>query len=111
MIAQGGATLTDRVDDDSLERPTVAGHFDYLVLQARGGDIMGAQMSQLEAQERAESSAATLVRTAREHGMKPVLLGRFERCASVAKRRVRVSVTPAVRRHRPVGSSGGREHA
>jgi len=78
MIAQGGATLTDRVADDSLERAISKGHFDYLVLQERGGDIIGAQMNQLGAQERAESAAATLVQAALEHKMQPVLLGTYQ---------------------------------
>ncbi len=78
MIARGGATLTDRVADDSLERAIAKGRFDYLVLQERGGDIMGAQMNQSEAQERAESAAATLVQAAREHQMQPVLLGTYQ---------------------------------
>jgi hypothetical protein len=78
MIARGGATLTDRVADDSLERAIAKGRFDYLILQERGGDIMGAQMNQSEAQERAESAAATLVQAAREHEMQPVLLGTYQ---------------------------------
>ena len=78
MIARGGATLTDRVADDSLERAIAKGHFDYLVLQERGGDIMGALMNQSEAQERAESAAATLVQAARDHKMQPVLLGTYQ---------------------------------
>ena len=75
MIARGGATLSDRVADDSLERAIAKGH--YLV-QERGGDIMGAQMNQSGAQERAESAAATLVQAAREHKMQPVLLGTYQ---------------------------------
>jgi hypothetical protein len=78
MIAQGGATLTDRVADGSLERAIAKGHFPYLVLQERGGDIMGAQMNQSGAQQRAESAAATLVQAAREHKMQPVLLGTYQ---------------------------------
>jgi hypothetical protein len=78
MIARGGATLTDRVADRSLERAVAKSHFDYVVLQERGGDIMGAQMNQSAAQERAESAAATLVQAAREHKMQPVLLGTYQ---------------------------------
>lgn len=78
MIARGGATLTDRVADGSLDRATANGRFDYLILQERGGDIMGAFMNQLEAQKRAETAAATLVRAARERRMEPVLLGTYQ---------------------------------
>jgi hypothetical protein len=78
MIARGGATLTDRVADGSLDRATANGRFDYLILQERGGDIMGAFMNQIEAQERAETAAATLVRAARERRMEPVLLGTYQ---------------------------------
>ncbi|HMN44528.1 MAG TPA: hypothetical protein PKE27_08150 [Povalibacter sp.] len=85
MIVQGGATLTDRVDDDSLERPTVEDRFDYLILQERGGDLMGAQIDRSETQKHAESSAATLVRTAREHGMEPVLLGTYQGSSSASR--------------------------
>jgi lysophospholipase L1-like esterase len=78
MIVQGGATLTDRVADSSLERAVANSRFDYLVLQERGGDIMGAQMNQSGAQERAESAAATLVQAARKLRMQPVLLGTYQ---------------------------------
>lgn len=78
MIVQGGATLTDRVADGSLERAVANSRFDYLVLQERGGDIIGAQMNQSGAQERAESAAANLVQAARKLRMQPILLGTYQ---------------------------------
>ena len=78
MIVAGGATLTDRVSDSSLERALARARFDYLVLQERGGDVMGSMMNQSEAQERAESAATMLVQAARKRSIEPVLLGTYQ---------------------------------
>ena len=41
MLVEGGATLADRVQDASGAAHLVADHYDYLVLQERGGDLIG----------------------------------------------------------------------
>ncbi|HET7133456.1 MAG TPA: hypothetical protein VFJ95_14485, partial [Gammaproteobacteria bacterium] len=78
MVVQGGAVLADRIADGSLDRAAGAGGFDHLILQERGGDLMGARMNHAERQQQAETAAAALVRDAREKGMKPVLLGTYQ---------------------------------
>src|SRR5690606_7001500 len=40
MIVAGGGTLTDRVDDGSVERALANGDYTHVVLQERGGDFM-----------------------------------------------------------------------
>src|ERR1700760_1584324 len=66
MIVKGGASLQDRVEDRSLERQDVAGHFDVVVLQERGGELIG--LPDEAARIRAEEAAATLVKSARQMG-------------------------------------------
>ena len=76
MIVKGGATLHDRVADRTLERAEVAHHFDYLVLQERGGDLI--ELPDAAARVTAETAAETLVKTAHRLGMKPILMGTYQ---------------------------------
>jgi len=77
MIAQGGATLTQRVEDNSLARATKQERFDYIILQERGGDYIPLP-SRLQATKEAERAVDTLARGAVKIGIKPVLLGTYQ---------------------------------
>jgi hypothetical protein len=83
MVVQGGATLADRVADQSLDRANSKGQFDYVVLQERGGDLI-APPDRALARERAEEAAATLTRDARHLGIKPILLGTYQSLPSAS---------------------------
>jgi hypothetical protein len=76
MIVKGGAALSDRVADRTLERVDVANHFDYLVLQERGGDLI--ELPDTAAKMSAQRAAEALVKTARRLGMKPILMGTYQ---------------------------------
>jgi hypothetical protein len=76
MIVKGGAALDARVADRTLERAEVAHHFDYLVLQERGGDLI--ELPDTSAKLRAERAAEALVKMARRLGMKPILMGTYQ---------------------------------
>jgi hypothetical protein len=76
MIVKGGAALSDRAIDGSLDRPDVAHRFDYVILQERGGDLI--DLPDETARKSAESAAESLVLAARRLGMKPILLGTYQ---------------------------------
>jgi hypothetical protein len=76
MIVKGGADLKDRVADRTLERADVANHFDYVVLQERGGELI--ELPDAAARVSAESAAEALVKSARQSGMKPILMGTYQ---------------------------------
>ena len=76
MIVKGGAALHDRVADRTLERADVANHFDYLVLQEHGGDLI--ELPDASAKVSAERAAESLAKTARRLGMKPILMGTYQ---------------------------------
>jgi hypothetical protein len=78
MIVQGGGTLSERVADHSLERAAANGPFEFVVLQERGGDLIGASMTAARAKEAAGTAAATLVSAAHPQAMNPVLLGTYQ---------------------------------
>lgn len=77
MIVAGGATLKERVDDGTVERALEARHYDFVVLQERGGELVCA----FSPDSCAESAAAiaTLGRTIRAHGARPLLLGTYQK--------------------------------
>ncbi|MBI3712447.1 MAG: SGNH/GDSL hydrolase family protein [Burkholderiales bacterium] len=76
MIVRGGATLTERVDDGSVERALQAKHYDYLILQERGGDALGAfgEVSQ----KQVHSALQALSRIATTHKVKAISLGGYQ---------------------------------
>jgi hypothetical protein len=76
MIVKGGAALNARVADRTLERAEVADHFDYLVLQERGGALI--ELPDASAKLSAERAAEALAKTARRLGMKPILMGTYQ---------------------------------
>lgn len=76
MIVAAGATLTDRVNDGSVERALSKGHYSFVILQERGGDFMcdfGPQ-----ACEDARQSLESLAAMARRRGAVPVLVGTYQ---------------------------------
>ena len=76
MIVKGGATLKQRVDDGTVERALKAKHYDFVVLEERGGDLVCA----FTPESCAESAAAIgeLGRLIRAQGAKPLLLGTYQ---------------------------------
>lgn len=76
MIVEGGATLKQRVDDGTVERALEAKHYDFVVLQERGGDLVCA----FTPESCAESATAIgeLGRLVRAHGATPLLLGTYQ---------------------------------
>jgi len=78
MIVEGGATLSRRVEDGTLDRAVKNGRkFDYLALQERGGDYISIP-SRREVTTSARSAAEALARDAIRKHMKPVLLGTYQ---------------------------------
>lgn len=76
MIVAPGATLTDRVRDDSVAKALVAKRYQVVILQERGGDFtcgFGAASC-----SNAEESLKALARLVRAHGARPILLGTYE---------------------------------
>lgn len=73
MIVEGGARLKQRVDDGTVARALEAKHYDFVVLQERGGELICA----FGPESCAESTVAVteLGRLVRAHGAKPLLLG------------------------------------
>jgi hypothetical protein len=76
MIVNGGATLTERVADGSVERALAAKRYDYVVLQERGGDTICA-FGPTSCKD-ADASLGVLARIAATHGAKPILLGTYQ---------------------------------
>lgn len=76
MIVEGGATLKQRVEDGTVARALEAKHYDFVVLQERGGDLVCA----FTPESCAESAVAVaeLGRLARAHGATPLLLGTYQ---------------------------------
>ena len=76
MIVKGGATLSDRVADGSVDRALSEKRYDYVVLQERGGDVLCAFGP--KSCENAKTSLGLLARIARKHGARPVSLGTYQ---------------------------------
>lgn len=76
MIVKGGATLKQWLDDGAVQRAMAARHYDVVVLQERGGDMLGAFGPGSSAASK--DAVVALGRIAREQGAKPVLLGTYQ---------------------------------
>lgn len=76
MIVKGGATLTGRVVDGSVEHALQAKHYDYLILQERGGDALGAFGD--ASQKQVQSALQELSRIAVMHRVKAISLGGYQ---------------------------------
>lgn len=76
MIAKGGATLTERASDDIVEKVLKARHYQYVVLQERGGDFMCAFGPR--SCEGSRTALNYIVELARAHAATPILLGTYQ---------------------------------
>jgi|APMI01.1.fsa_nt_gi hypothetical protein len=76
MIVKGGATLTMRVADGSVQRALAAKKYDFVVFQERGGDSMCAFGT--KSCTESEASFRILASAASQHGAKPILLGTYQ---------------------------------
>lgn len=73
MLAEGGASLRDRVADGSLARALQAQRYDVMVLQDFGGWPLCA--TTIPACEDGDASLRAAVRLARAHGARPLWFG------------------------------------
>lgn len=80
---KGGATLSDRLAADPHASPLRASAFDFLVLQERGGDLLGGFGEAVRV--RAVEAATRWVMLARERGVEPILLGTYQGLPDVAR--------------------------
>ena len=76
MLVAAGATLTDRVNDGSLEEALAVKQYGIVVLQERGGDF--ACGFGPEACANSRQSLRRLARLVRAHGAKPILFGTYQ---------------------------------
>ncbi|SFN18285.1 SGNH/GDSL hydrolase family protein [Dokdonella immobilis] len=83
MLVKGGATLSDRLEDGSVERALATVKYDHVVLQERGGDFLctlGADSC-----KRAAVSLQRLANMARSRDSKPLLLGTYQGSARASR--------------------------
>jgi hypothetical protein len=95
MIVKGGATLTERVVDGSVKRALDKKHYDYVVLQERGGDAV-CEPSPTYCPD-AEASLGTLAHLALAHGAKPILLGTYQTNPQVSRQLVKAETAATMR--------------
>ena len=76
MIVKAGATLSDWADDGAVVRALTHRHYDYVVLQERGGDIICAFGPASCANTK--SSLSALAQAAIAHGARPIMLGTYQ---------------------------------
>jgi len=76
MLVGAGATLSERVADGSVERALAAQHYDYVILQERGGNLIGAAGDASLHETNAAHEA--LAQLARRNGAEPILLGTYQ---------------------------------
>jgi hypothetical protein len=76
MIVKGGATLAQRVEDGSVARALATKHYDAVVLQERGGDLICSFGPDSCADSRI--AIAAIAAMARKAGTKAYLLGTYQ---------------------------------
>jgi hypothetical protein len=76
MIVQGGATLAQRLDDGSVAKALVSNRYSAVVLQERGGDLIGAFGE--GAGPRSRDAIRALAELAKDHGAEVLLLGSYQ---------------------------------
>ncbi len=76
MLVKGGATLTQWLDKGAVKRALVAGHYDYVVLQERGGDFACGFGPEVCRDSRHALHA--LAGEVRASGAKPLLMGTYQ---------------------------------
>ncbi len=77
MLVKGGATLSERLADGSAEYALEDGAYDFVVLQERGGDILGGFGP--DSRKRAEFALRELTALALRFHIRPVLLGTYQK--------------------------------
>ncbi|MGH8190110.1 MAG: SGNH/GDSL hydrolase family protein [Rhodanobacteraceae bacterium] len=76
MLVKGGATLTQWLDSDAVQRALAARHYDYVVLQERGNDFAcGFGPKVCEDSRHALRALAQIVRAG---GARPILMGTYQ---------------------------------
>lgn len=83
MIVKGGATLTQRVQDNSVARALVGKKYSAVVLQERGGDLMCSFGPDSCTESRRAIQA--IVALARRSGAKVYLLGTYQGLPALSK--------------------------
>ncbi len=94
MIVKGGATLTDRMSDESIERALESESFHLLIAQERGGDFM-CSFGQASC-ESARGALADLRALALQKNVKLVLLGTYQGHPQASSALVRAESEAAV---------------
>jgi hypothetical protein len=86
MLVAGGATLTERLNDGSVEKLLQETRYDYVVLQERGGDVL-CDVDEKNATSECDSVHAhvALGQIIRAHRAKVILLGTYQRMPAVSK--------------------------
>lgn len=86
MLVEGGATLTERANDSSVEREMETARYDFVVLQERGGDVFCFGDATSDADD-CESSKAhiELGLAVVAHGAKPIVLGTYQSLESASQ--------------------------
>ena len=79
MFVKGGAALGDRVRDGSVLKALESTHYDFVVLQERGGDVFCVDADRPSGEVcKSEQAHGDLARMALAHGAKPLLLGTYQ---------------------------------
>jgi len=95
MIVKGGTTLTERVSDGSVMRALAEKHYDYVVLQERGGDMVCA-FGPTSCTD-AEASLGALARLVAQHGSRAILLGTYQSLPQASTELIKAESTAASR--------------
>lgn len=86
MLVKGGATLQDRAADSSVQNALDSAHYDFVVLQERGGDVfcLGADFQSRDDCDSIKSHVE-LGRAVLAHSAKPVVLGTYQQLESASQ--------------------------
>ncbi|MGQ4660975.1 SGNH/GDSL hydrolase family protein [Lysobacter sp. F6437] len=84
MLVQGGATLSHRVEDGSVNAVLANEPYDYVVLQERGGDLLCMDIA-CETPRISKVALQSLATTARKHGATPLYLGTYQGLPSASE--------------------------
>ncbi len=83
ILAQGGATLTQRLNDGSAATAMATGDYRYVILQERGGDLIGGFGD--DADQASRAAVSRLSTLARAHHASAVLLGSYQMAPAVSR--------------------------
>lgn len=84
MIVQGGATLAQRLDDGSVAKALATNRYSAVVLQERGGDLIGAFGD--DAGVKSRHAIRMLAELAKDHGAEVLLLGSYQADPEASRR-------------------------